>query len=144
MTTVVDFADSLEEFRYGQSFIEAVSEVSACLGKPYNTLDTNMHDDIETFEKGSRTEASWNLRDSNPIVSLVTVCCIPDWEYGNKKGANPIMVELDPRCLEHLSADGIARILEIGWLDVRVIATPARRMSIAELWEELQNANRDN
>ena len=144
MAIVVDFADCLEEFRYAQGFIEAVSEVSAYLGRRFDTLDTNMHDESETFEKGSRTEASWNLPYTTPIVSLVTVSCMPDWEYGNKRGSNPIVVELDPRCIEKFSASGISSILESKWLEVRITTTPKRKISLGELWEELQNANRNN
>tara|TARA_R100001163_G_C5031784_1_gene171822 strand:- start:449 stop:913 length:465 start_codon:yes stop_codon:yes gene_type:complete len=143
MAVVVDFADCLEEFKYGQSFIEAISEVSAYLGRRFDTLDTNMHDDMETFDNGPRTEASWNL-PGTPIVSMVTVSCMPDWEYGSKKGSNPIVVELHPRCLESFNANGISSILESKWLEVRMSNTLEEVKSLGQLWEELQHADRNN
>ena len=62
MGVVIDFADALNEMNEGQHLMELVSEVSAILGRKYDTLDTNTraeHYD-DWMDKGPRTEVGWN------------------------------------------------------------------------------------
>ena len=61
-----------------------------------------------------------------------------------KKGSNPIVVELHPRCLESFNANGISSILESKWLEVRMSNTLEEVKSLGQLWEELQHADRNN
>jgi hypothetical protein len=61
MATVVDFADALDELSEGQDLLMLISEISAILGRKYDTLDTNTRsEDYNAWmEMGSRTEVSW-------------------------------------------------------------------------------------
>ena len=62
MGVVIDFADALNEMNEGQHLMELVSEVSAILGRKYDTLDTNPRSEHYDawMDKGPRTEVGWN------------------------------------------------------------------------------------
>ena len=62
MGVVIDFADALNEMNEGQHLMELVSEVSAILGRKYDTLDTNTRSEHydDWMDKGPRTEVGWN------------------------------------------------------------------------------------
>ena len=62
MGVVIDFADALNEMNEGQHLMELVSEVSAILGRKYDTLDTNTRSEHydDWMDKGPRTEGGWN------------------------------------------------------------------------------------